>query len=103
MDKRTVLNIVKQFKNNIIKKGIHVDRIILYGSYANNTQRPDSDIDLVVISDSFKNMDYWQRIDILVDTISDIFQPIEAIGMTNEEWNNKTFMAAEYAQHGVLV
>jgi hypothetical protein len=48
-------------------------------------------------------MDYWQRIDILVDTISDIFQPIEAIGMTNEEWNNKTFMAAEYAQHGVLV
>jgi len=103
VDKRTVLNIVEQFKNNIIKKGIHVDHIILYGSYANNTQRTDSDIDLVVISDSFKNMDYWQRIDILADTISDIFQPIEAIGMTNEEWDNKTFMAAEYAQHGVLV
>ena len=103
MDKRAVLNIVEQFKRNITQKGIHIDRIILYGSYADNTQRPDSDIDLVVISDSFKNMDYWQRIDILADTISDIFQPIEAIGMTNEEWNNKAFMAAEYAQHGIIL
>jgi predicted nucleotidyltransferase len=103
MDKRTVLNIVEQFKNNIAQKGVHIDRVILYGSHANNTQRPDSDIDLVVISDSFKNMDYWQRIDILADAISDIFQPIEAIGMTNKEWNDKTFMAAEYAQYGVQV
>jgi predicted nucleotidyltransferase len=103
MDQRTVLNIVNLFKDNITKKGIHIDRILLYGSYANNTQRKDSDIDIVVISDSFKDMDYWHRIDILADVICDIFQPIEAVGMTNEEWNNKVFMAAEYAQNGISV
>ena len=103
MDKREALNILKQFKLNITQRGINIHKIILYGSYANNTQRSDSDIDIVVVSDSFKNMDYWQRIDILADVISDIFQPIEAIGMTVEEWNNKTFMAAQYAQSGVVV
>ena len=103
MDKGTVLNIVNQFKDNITQKGIHVDRILLYGSYANNMQRQDSDIDIVIVSDSFKDMDYWHRINILADAISDIFQPIEAVGMTNEEWNNKVFMAAEYAQNGILV
>jgi predicted nucleotidyltransferase len=92
---------VEQFKNSIAQKGVHIDRVIPYGSHANNTQRPDSDIDLVVISDSFKNMDNRQCIDALADAISDIFQPIEAIGMANEEWNNKTFISAEYAQYGV--
>lgn len=103
MDKRTVVNIVNQFKESITKKGIHIDRILLYGSYANNTQRQDSDIDIVVVSDSFIDMDYWHRIDVLADAISDIFQPIEAVGMTNEEWNSRAFMAAEYAQNGILL
>lgn len=103
MDKGAVLNIVNLFKDNISQKGIKIDRIILYGSYANNTQRLDSDIDIVVVSDDFKDMDYWHRIDILVDGISDIFQQIEAVGMTNEEWNTKAFMTAEYAQNGIPV
>ena len=103
MDKGTVLNIVNEFKQALSHKGIHIDRIILYGSYASGTQREDSDIDLVVISDSFKEMDYWQRIDVMADAISDIFKPIEAVAMTNEEWNTKAFMATEYASNGVLV
>ena len=103
MDKGAVINIITQFRESLTCKGIKIDRIILYGSHAHGMQRPDSDIDLVVISDSFNGMDYWQRIDILADSISDIFQPIEAVAMTNEEWNNKAFMAAEYASKGVLV
>lgn len=103
MDKGTVLNIIEQFKRVLTDKGVSIDRIVLFGSHANDTQRPDSDIDLIVVSNTFKDMDYWQRINILADAISDIFQPIEAVGMTNEEWNNKAFMAAEYARSGVLV
>ena len=103
MDKGAVLNIIEQFKLTLTNKGIDIDRIVLFGSHATETQRPDSDIDLIVISDTFRDMGYWQRIDVLADAISDIFQPIEAVGMTNEEWNNKTFMTAEYARRGELV
>jgi predicted nucleotidyltransferase len=103
LDKKTVLNIIEQFKQSLISKGISINRIVLFGSYANNTQRPDSDIDLIVISESFKDMDYWQRIDVMAEAIYEIFEPIEAIAMTESEWKNKTFMAAHYAQNGLTV
>lgn len=103
MDKNLVLDIISRFKELLIKKGIQIDRILLYGSYANGTQRAGSDIDIVVISDSFTCMDYWQRIDVLADVIGDIFQPIEAIAMTNEEWNNKSSIITEFASNGLLV
>lgn len=103
MDKNTVLNIISQFKELLIKKGIKIDRILLFGSYANGTQQAGSDIDLVVISDSFSYMDYWQRIDVIADVIGDIFQPIEAIAMTNDEWNSKSSMITEFARNGIPV
>lgn len=103
MDKETVLNIVNEFKNNLTSKGVCIEHIVLFGSHTNNTQRPDSDIDLIVISDTFKGMDYWERINLLADAISDIFQPIEAVAMTKDEWDTKAFMAAKYAQNGIHV
>ncbi len=103
MDKKSVLAIIAQFKKLLLEKGIKIDRMLLYGSYANGTQRADSDIDIVVISDNFNCMDYWQRLDILSDVIGDIFQPIEAVAMTNEEWNSKSSMVTEYASQGLLV
>jgi hypothetical protein len=48
-------------------------------------------------------MDYWQRIDVMAEAIYEIFEPIEAIAMTESEWKNKTFMAAHYAQNGLTV
>jgi predicted nucleotidyltransferase len=63
----------------------------------------DSDIDLVVVSDTFRDMDYWQRINLLADAISDIFQPIEATGITNAEWNSEAFSAASYARGGQVL
>lgn len=32
-------------------KGIHLEKAILFGSYARGTQREDSDVDLVIISE----------------------------------------------------
>jgi len=103
MDQVAVLDVIRQFRLILTEKGIVVDRIVLFGSHASNTQRPDSDIDLVVISESFRNMSYWQRIHLLADAISDIFQPIEATGMTDEEWNSNTFTVAGYARNGQVV
>jgi predicted nucleotidyltransferase len=103
MDQGTVLKTIKSFRDALVSKGINIDRIILFGSHADKTADEDSDIDLVVISENFKDMDYWQRIDVLSDAIADVFKPIEAIGMTQEEFDNRSFMAADYARGGVVV
>lgn len=103
MDKKSVFKIIDRFKNLLKSNSINIDKVILYGSYATMTNREDSDIDIIVVSDSFKNKDYWERIDILSDAISKLFEPIEAVAMTKEEWENKTFMVAEYAKNGIML
>lgn len=50
MGKAAVLKIIGQFKDALEKKGIKIERIVLFGSYAAGKQREGSDIDLVVRS-----------------------------------------------------
>ncbi len=103
MDKESVLEIIRDFKRALVENGIIVDRVILYGSHAKQTQREDSDINIVVISDSFEGMDYWERIDVISDAICEVFQPIEAFAMTKNEWDSKTFIAADFAKDGIEI
>ena len=53
MGKGQAIRIVREFVNALKREGITIDRVILYGSYAKGTVRPDSDIDVAVISKDF--------------------------------------------------
>ena len=66
------------------------EKIILYGSYKDGNPREDSDIDLIVISENFKEMNLRERLEILGLAAGKIFfNPIEALGYTEEEVRNK--------------
>ncbi|OQY30354.1 MAG: hypothetical protein B6244_00400 [Candidatus Cloacimonetes bacterium 4572_55] len=89
MDKNTILDILCRFKQALeTANGIRVNKLILYGSQAAGTAREDSDIDVVVISDDFADKSYWQRINIISDAICAVFEPIEALAMTRQEWES---------------
>ena len=103
MDKESVLKIVSDLKKVLTNKGIHIDKLVLYGSYAALTYKEGSDIDLVVISDSFESMDYWERLDVVSDAVYELSQPIEAVCLTTEEWDNKASIVVGYAQKEELV
>jgi predicted nucleotidyltransferase len=103
MDKNAVLDIIVIFKDALESQGIHVKKIILFGSFATGTFNDESDIDLVIISDDFAGKDYWKRIDILSEAIYEVFKPIEAIAMTPEEWENRDSVIVDYAEHGEIV
>jgi predicted nucleotidyltransferase len=103
MDKKAVLEIIARFKKAIESKGIRVERLILFGSYATGTYREGSDIDIVVISDDFKGKSYWERIEILSDAIYEVFEPIEAVAMTPGEWERRESMIVDYAEKGEVV
>lgn len=100
MDKNTVIDIIHKFRQILECKGIRASKIVLYGSFANGTYREGSDIDLVVISGDFSDKGYWERLDILSDAIYEIFEPIEAIALTPEEWEQGYFTASEFARNG---
>ncbi len=103
MDKSAVLKLIRQFKDILEKKGIMIERIVLYGSYAAGTQREGSDIDLVVISNDFSGMSYWQRIDLLSAAIYEVFKPIEAVAMTQAEWEKGDSFIVDFARNGEVV
>ena len=74
--------------------------LVLYGSYANIAYHEASDIDLVVVSQSYRGKSLWERVDILSEVIYEIFQPIEAVAITPEEWTEKKSFVVDYASTG---
>jgi uncharacterized protein len=53
MVKKPVIKVIRRFTEAIIKKGITIDKVVLYGSYAKGRERPDSDIDVAIVSKDF--------------------------------------------------
>lgn len=103
MDKGTVLRIIADFAKALESEGVRRQKIVLFGSHSTGTQREDSDIDLVVVSEDFAGKGYWERIEILSAAICTVFQPIEAIAMTPQEWQSGDSLIADYARNGEVV
>lgn len=53
MASQEIVNIVLAFVKALRKKGIKIDQVFIYGSYADGTAREDSDIDVAVVSPDF--------------------------------------------------
>lgn len=103
MDKESVVKILERFRESLETRGIHLSKLILYGSYARGNPKTFSDIDVVVISDDFAGMGYWARIEILSEAIYDVFAPIEAVAMTTDEWEKKDSFICDYARDGEVL
>ena len=103
MDKKAVKEIVDRFHQGIKARGIRPLKVILYGSYADNTDGEASDIDIVIISDDFNGMSFWERIDIMSEVIYEIFAPIEAVAMTPEEWERGDSFVVDFARNGEIL
>jgi predicted nucleotidyltransferase len=103
MDKEHVKEIISRFREALKKRGVTAEKIILYGSWAHGTPREGSDIDLVVISEAFRDKGYWERLDLLANAIYDVFEPIEAVALTPEEWEHKDSVICDFAERGELV
>ncbi|OGW73297.1 MAG: nucleotidyltransferase [Nitrospirae bacterium RIFOXYC2_FULL_44_7] len=96
-------SIIKRFRNALETRGISVEQIVLFGSYAENRQHEGSDIDLAIISDSFRRKSYWERIDILSQAVFEVLEPIEAMAYTTDEWKKKETMLCQFAHQGKVM
>lgn len=96
-----VLQIVKKFKARLEGKGIPVQKIYLYGSYAKGTPRYGSDIDLCVISPSFKNK---FESEILLSRESIQIDPrIETVAYCPENFEDWIPLVWEIKQKGISI
>lgn len=67
LTQRTAIERVKNFAREVKATGLHLRRVILFGSYARNKPHKWSDIDVVLVADEFTGIgfndaDYFARI-----------------------------------------
>lgn len=75
MDTKTILSdtpqhLLQKYRLILIKKGIPVEQMILFGSYAKGTAKPWSDVDVCVVSPTFGKNSYDERVRLAKLTLS---------------------------------
>ncbi len=106
MDRKRIKGIVRRFIEKLGKRGLEVEKVILFGSYAHSEPDDWSDIDLLILSPMFNNMDMWERLELLGEVIGELWEPIEARGYTTQEFerfDRGTFIGDEVKQKGIVI
>lgn len=86
---REVNRLLKNLVSFLQGNGIRVNRLILFGSYAQGCARPESDLDIAVISESFNNKGLLKRQELLGEAIFQLREPVEAIGFSYMEFQKR--------------
>jgi hypothetical protein len=101
--KKNELNVINKYVNLLKKEGVDVSRVILFGSYAKGTAKPESDIDIAIISSQFgknnlKEMMFLRRIALKIDS------HIEPLPFSPEDIDDRySTLAQEIIKYGITI
>jgi len=88
---RKAIEIARKIKETLEKKGIRVEKIILFGSRAKGEYMKESDYDFIIVSKDFKGIPIFKRIEMILD----IKEDIDTICLTPEEFEReKNFLGS---------
>ena len=86
-------------KNEIIKKiiikllekrGISINKIVVFGSYLKSSFDEDSDIDIIIVSSDFRDKDIFERVELLSglhrEFVKTIKRPLDILYYSDKEW-----------------
>ncbi len=99
MDKSEVIKKLKKYKE-LISNQIAVEELILFGSYANGTNREDSDIDVAIIVDKLEG-DYFSTRPILWKIRREIDDRIEPLVF--EKRHDESGFLQEIQKTGIVI
>jgi len=90
MVKKEIIETEKILGELLKKRGINVNKIVIFGSYAKEKQRKDSDIDVIVVSEDFRNKDIFQKINLTRgihrELVKKIKKPFDIMYYSDIEW-----------------
>lgn len=95
MDKNQALKIIEKFVKRLRQEGISVDSVILYGSYAAEEGRRDSDIDVAIVSRDF-GKDRVEEGMALYRIAGKVDTRLEPVPISVEAYENDTWLPLIY-------
>jgi len=90
-----IRDIIARFINVLIIKGIRVEKVMLYGSYASGKVHADSDLDLAIVSPDF-GKDRLEEGKMLLQIAWRVDPRIEPIPISSESYENDTWIPIIY-------
>lgn len=86
-----VKQIIKRFVDALTKKGIRIEQVILYGSYASGNVHSGSDIDLAIISPDF-GIDRFEEGKLLLQTAWRVDPRLQPVPISSEAFEKNTWV-----------
>lgn len=97
------IHVAKQLKAHLMKKGLPIKRVMLFGSVARGDANEKSDIDIAVITEAFRSSRLREDGEILLAS-KDIDLRIETVSLYNEDLKRPFFaLAREIERTGIEV
>lgn len=87
--------IILKYVEVLTQKGIHVEKVVLYGSYASGNVRSGSDLDIAIVSSDF-GKDRFEEGKMLLQTAWRIDPRIEAVPISSESYEKDTWIPLIY-------
>ncbi len=84
--------IIRRFRAELEEMGIHIERVMLYGSQASESAQDGSDIDLIIISPDFTPFNQRERLEMLGVASARILESVQANGFTPQEIEKRQLM-----------
>jgi len=82
---RGAIEVARKIKESLEKKGIRIEKIILFGSRARGDHKKESDYDFIIISRDFEGIPIFKRIEMVLD----VRENIDVICLTPEEFERE--------------
>ncbi len=86
-----IRDIIKRFVDTLAKKGVRIEQVILYGSYASGNVRSGSDLDLAIVSPDF-GKDRFEEGKLLLQTAWRIDPRLQPIPISSEAFEKNTWI-----------
>ena len=97
-----IRNIIKKYYSILLREGLPVEKILLFGSYAKNKQKKDSDIDLAVVLRKFSIDKFNTRLELMKYT-REFEEVIEPHPFLSSEFEESDPFVSEILRTGEII
>ena len=102
-----VLEAVNFFSAIVRENGVHINDLILFGSFSTGTATVKSDIDIAIISKDFSGRDIFERAlmtkDAEIMTVRKFKVALDVLTLTPEEFQDPMSLIAGTLRKGIVV
>lgn len=91
MVKKTAIKLGKTLQQLLRQRGITVEKIVVFGSYARDKEKKDSDIDVIIVSPDFRNKDIFEKVELTSGIhralVKKTNKPVDIMYYSDIEWS----------------